>query len=103
MALAGRIADGVILADPTSASYVAWAREHANAGDDFEIVAIQDPDPAALRRAGDRFGIDRRHAAFEALGFAEVARTAHPGFDRPTSVRFEKPVSHAHETRMKPA
>jgi predicted dehydrogenase len=39
----------------------------ASSSDDFEIVAIQDPDPAALRRAGDRFGIDRRHAAFEAL------------------------------------
>lgn len=40
MALAGRVADGVILVEPTSPSYVAWAREHADAGDDFEIVAF---------------------------------------------------------------
>ena len=40
MALAGRVADGVILAEPTSPSYVTWARSHAQAGDDFEIVAF---------------------------------------------------------------
>lgn len=30
------------------------------------------------------------HAAFVHLGFSEVARTAHPGFDRPTSIRFSR-------------
>jgi len=29
-------------------------------------------------------------AAFRALGFTESARTAHPGFDRPTSLTFRK-------------
>ena len=34
---------------------------------DFEIAAIQDPDPAALARVGERLGRARRHAAFEEL------------------------------------
>jgi len=34
---------------------------------DFDVVAIQDPDPAALARVGDRAGIERRHTAFEDL------------------------------------
>lgn len=33
------------------------------------------------------------HAAFIHLGFSEVARTAHPGFDWPTSIRFSRKLS----------
>ena len=32
------------------------------------------------------------HAAFRALGFVEVGRSAHPGFAQPTSIRFRKAV-----------
>jgi hypothetical protein len=32
------------------------------------------------------------HAAFQALGFAETGRTAHSGFDRPTSITYRKSV-----------
>lgn len=32
------------------------------------------------------------HAVFQRLGFRQVAATAHPGFDRPTSLTFRKPV-----------
>lgn len=32
------------------------------------------------------------HATFKALGFTEHARTAHPGYDRPTSITLRKPV-----------
>ncbi|MFT6090427.1 GNAT family N-acetyltransferase [Sulfitobacter sp.] len=32
------------------------------------------------------------HATFKALGFSEHARTAHPGYDRPTSITMRKPV-----------
>ena len=39
---------------------------------DFDLVAIQDPDPAALARVGERTGIERRHAAFEDLLAADV-------------------------------
>ena len=32
------------------------------------------------------------HAAFRALGFVEVGRSAHPGYAQPTSIRFRKAV-----------
>ena len=31
-------------------------------------------------------------AAFRAMGFVEVGRTAHPGYDRPTSITYAKAV-----------
>jgi len=34
---------------------------------DFEVVAIQDPSPGAVRRIGERYGIQRRHREFEEL------------------------------------
>ncbi|KIN63206.1 Acetyltransferase, gnat family [Sulfitobacter noctilucicola] len=40
-----------------------------------------------------RIELTDNHAAFYAMGFAEVARTAHPGFDRPTSIVFQRPVA----------
>lgn len=39
-----------------------------------------------------RVELVENHATFAALGFHEVARTAHPGFDRPTSITFSMPV-----------
>lgn len=33
------------------------------------------------------------HAVFAALGFVEVARTAHPGHARPTSITFRKELA----------
>lgn len=39
-----------------------------------------------------RVELVENHATFRALGFVEVARTAHPGFDRPTSITFRKPL-----------
>ncbi len=39
-----------------------------------------------------RVELVENHAAFRALGFEKVGETAHPGFDRPTSVTFRKPV-----------
>ncbi len=32
------------------------------------------------------------HATFKALGFVETGRTAHTGFDRPTSITMQKPI-----------
>lgn len=40
MALAGRVADGVILAEPVPPAYIHWAREQAGRGHDFEVVAF---------------------------------------------------------------
>ena len=39
-----------------------------------------------------RVELTENHATFRRLGFAEVARTAHQGFDRPTSITFRRPV-----------
>lgn len=39
-----------------------------------------------------RVELVENHATFRAMGFAETGRTAHPGFDRPTSVTFRKHV-----------
>ena len=40
-----------------------------------------------------RIELIENHATFIALGFQEVGRTAHPGYDRATSITFRKPVS----------
>lgn len=39
-----------------------------------------------------RVELVNNHATFKALGFSEHARTAHPGYDRPTSIIMRKPV-----------
>jgi len=37
-----------------------------------------------------RVELTENHATFRALGFQEIARTAHAGFDRPTAITFHK-------------
>jgi ribosomal protein S18 acetylase RimI-like enzyme len=39
-----------------------------------------------------RVELTANHAAFVRLGFVETGRTAHPGFDRPTSITFRRGV-----------
>jgi GNAT superfamily N-acetyltransferase len=39
-----------------------------------------------------RIELVENHAAFRRLGFHETARTAHPGYDRPTSITFRRAV-----------
>lgn len=53
---------------------------------------------AALARAAGRPVLElqtrvelvENHRSFEAMGFVTVARTAHPGFDRPTSLTMRR-------------
>lgn len=40
-----------------------------------------------------RVELVENQATFRALGFTETGRTAHPGYDRPTSVTFRRPVA----------
>ncbi len=40
-----------------------------------------------------RVELTENHATFRALGFTEVGATAHPGYDRPTSLTFRRPVT----------
>lgn len=39
-----------------------------------------------------RVELTENQAAFARLGFEEMCRTAHPGYDRPTSITFERKV-----------
>jgi GNAT superfamily N-acetyltransferase len=39
-----------------------------------------------------RVELVENHVAFRAMGFTQTGSSAHPGFDRPTSLRFTKPV-----------
>ena len=39
-----------------------------------------------------RIELVENQAAFRALGFVEAGRTAHPGYDRPTSITFRRLV-----------
>ena len=39
-----------------------------------------------------RVELVENHAIFRRLGFVETGRKAHPGFDRPTSITFQKRV-----------
>lgn len=40
-----------------------------------------------------RVELTENHAAFHALGFEQTGTYAHPGFDRPTSIVFSRPLS----------
>lgn len=40
-----------------------------------------------------RVELTANHAAFRALGFTETGRSAHPGFDHPTTLTFRRPLS----------
>ena len=43
-----------------------------------------------------RIELVENHAAFQAMGFAVVGATRHPGYDRDTSLTFRRPVSPLH-------
>ena len=53
-----------------------------------ESLALQTGKPALELQT--RVELMANHAAFRRMGFVEVGRTAHPGFDRPTSITFRK-------------
>lgn len=40
-----------------------------------------------------RVELTENHATFRALGFTETARTAHAGYDRPTSITFRRSLA----------
>ncbi|MES2913999.1 MAG: GNAT family N-acetyltransferase [Pseudomonadota bacterium] len=40
-----------------------------------------------------RVELVENQTAFQAMGFHEVARTAHPGFDRPTSITYRRALA----------
>jgi predicted N-acetyltransferase YhbS len=44
-------------------------------------------------RLGVRIALPANQALFQALGYREIAREAHPGFDHPTSISMRKPLA----------
>jgi len=66
------------------------ARQLMSAADD--LARAQGRDVLELQT---RVELVENHRAFEALGFRTVAETAHPGYDRPTSVTMHRPVAAA--------
>ncbi len=61
-----------------------------------EMVAEAEERARALRlpvlELETRVELVENHAVFQRLGFVETGRKAHEGFDRPTSITFQKPV-----------
>jgi alkanesulfonate monooxygenase SsuD/methylene tetrahydromethanopterin reductase-like flavin-dependent oxidoreductase (luciferase family) len=78
LAMAGRVADGVVLAEPASPSYVRWALDRAGRPARFHVAAF-----AALCVADDRSTAYRRMAPWLAglLGEPNTALRALPFFD----------------------
>ena len=60
------------------------------------LMAVADARARALSlpvlQLQTRIELVENHAVFTAMGFHQTAATAHPGFDRPTSLTFERRV-----------
>jgi alkanesulfonate monooxygenase SsuD/methylene tetrahydromethanopterin reductase-like flavin-dependent oxidoreductase (luciferase family) len=79
LALAGRVADGIVLAGPTPVPYVTSAREHAAAGPDFRIttfttLAVSDDPTDAYRAVAPMVTDMLGSALFAPLPFADELR-----------------------------
>ncbi len=76
---------------------LAVAASHRRRGLARALVALAETRARALGlpllELQTRVELTENHATFRALGFAEAGRTAHPGFDRPTSITFRRAVS----------
>jgi predicted N-acetyltransferase YhbS len=73
---------------------IAVASAHRNQGHARALIRVA---AARARARGlsvielqSRVELVENHAAFAALGFQQVAMTAHPGYDSPTSITFRK-------------
>ncbi len=75
---------------------LAVARSHRRGGLARALVATAEARARALGlpvlELQTRVELIENHDTFRALGFIEVARTAHPGSDRPTTITFRRPV-----------
>jgi ribosomal protein S18 acetylase RimI-like enzyme len=61
------------------------------------LVAAVEADARARRLAGVRLGVRvvlaDNQRLFKSLGYVEIGREAHPGFDHPTSINMRKPLA----------
>lgn len=89
----------VFLTPKPAALYVgklAVAASHRHQGLARRVIDLAEMRARALNLPAlelqTRVELVENQAAFRALGFVEVGRTAHPGFDRPTSITFRRAV-----------
>ena len=73
---------------------LAVARAHRGQGFARHLVEQAEARARALNLHGlelqSRIELTENHTAFAAMGFGQVGATAHPGYDRPTSLTFQK-------------
>lgn len=70
----------------------AWRRQGVARGIVEAAVALARAAGCPVLELQTRVELLENQRSFEALGFVTVARTAHPGFDRPTSLTMHRPV-----------
>ena len=76
-----------------------WAVDPAHQGQGYGQSLLKKVEQLARDRGAayllleTRIGLADNHAAFAHLGFREVGRTSHPGFDRPTSVTMRRDLA----------
>jgi GNAT superfamily N-acetyltransferase len=90
----------VFLTPKPGALYVgklAVAASHRGQGLARQLLALAETRARAFHLPAlelqTRIELTENHAIFSALGFTETARTAHPGFDRATSITFRRAVA----------
>ena len=89
----------VILTPKADALYIgklAVAADHRRKGLARALIDLAESRARALGLPGleleTRVELVGNQATFVALGFVESARTAHPGYDRPTSITYRRAV-----------
>jgi GNAT superfamily N-acetyltransferase len=92
----------VFLTPTPDALYIgklAVASAHRRKGLAAALIALAETRARALGKPAlelqTRVELAENHAAWRAMGFAETARTAHPGYRSPTSITYRKPLGHA--------
>lgn len=90
----------VVLTPRAGALYIGKLAVDAGARRKGHARALIDLAAARARALGlpvlelqTRIELAENHLAFRALGFVETGRTAHPGYDRPTTLTFRRPVA----------
>ncbi|MCB6177693.1 GNAT family N-acetyltransferase [Rhodobacter sp. Har01] len=89
----------VVLTPKDHALYLgklAVARSHRSRGLARALIDLAETRARALGLPAlelqTRVELFENHCVFKALGFAETGCTAHPGYARPTSITFRRPV-----------
>ncbi|KQU64315.1 acetyltransferase [Aminobacter sp. DSM 101952] len=98
--LDGRLAGCIFAAERTDAFYVGkLAVDDGARGTGIGRALMQAAERHAIAQAKPtlelqtRIELEANHATFERMGFVEVKRTAHDGYDRATSITYRKALA----------